>query len=80
MITHGEAFNIDGDNVLHAYDLNPGRSLNGMLQTVDNGIPDFGLGYPYDEIWELATVGPGWVRYSTAEHLLRLRQEPEQQR
>jgi hypothetical protein len=64
IVTRNMTFNVDGSNVLHAYNLNPGQSLNGLLAT-DNGLSDFGLGFPYDEIWNVKLPSPGTARYST---------------
>ncbi len=54
-------FYVDGLNVLHAYDLLPGESLNGNGNP-DDGVPDFSNGSPYDQIWfvDLTKLGLGF--------------------
>lgn len=62
VVDQGIAYYIDGGNVLHAYDLNPQRSILGSANN-DDGIVDFALGTPYDEIWRVALKANR--RYST---------------
>ena len=52
---------VDGKYTLRAYDMNPSTDLDRDGDS-DDGIPDFRLGAPYDEIWE-ANLPEG--RYST---------------
>ncbi len=60
-IVDGLGFTIDGNNLLHCYDLTPGTSLGGFgsANGVDNGLQDYSVGTPYDEIWNLALPGSG---------------------
>ncbi len=47
----GMAFWVDGNNWMHAYNVNPGLSLNGNSNVPDGGITDFAYGASYDQIW-----------------------------
>ncbi len=47
----GMAFWVDGNNWMHAYNVNPGLSLNSNSNVPDGGIPDFSYGASYDQIW-----------------------------
>jgi hypothetical protein len=67
IIHKGILFSVDGNNILHAYDANPGQDLDGD-NNPDEGITDFILGAPFDEIWNvrLNTAGiPDAARVST---------------
>jgi hypothetical protein len=65
VIFKNATFYVDGQNILHAYDINPEESLsfNGLLP--DDGIADFIYGTPYDEIWNYPLGNAGSVHYST---------------
>ncbi len=60
-IIDGLGFTVDGNNLLHCYDLTPGTSLGGFgsVNGVDNGLQDYSVGTPYDEIWNLTLPGSG---------------------
>lgn len=60
----GVAFYVDGANVLHAYDVNPGQDLDGDL-IADEGIQDFQYNTPFDEIWHTGSLANANVRFST---------------
>lgn len=47
----GMAFWVDGNNWMHAYNVNPGLSLNSNSNVPDGGITDFAYGASYDQIW-----------------------------
>ncbi len=49
-IYKGLTFWVDGNNNLHAFDVNPQQSLSGNANP-DDGIPDLIYGFPYDEVW-----------------------------
>ena len=49
-IYKGVTFWVDGNNIFHAYDVNPQRSLVGDINP-DDGIPDLIYGASYDEIY-----------------------------
>ena len=55
-IYKGLTFWVDGNNNLHAFDVNPQRSLSGNGNP-DDGIPDLIYGFPYDEVWNDLTGG-----------------------
>lgn len=68
-IYKGVTFWVDGNNWLHAYDVNPARSLNNN-NNQDDGIPDLIYGAPYDEIWNdkggfLGNPGNVWASTPT---------------
>ncbi len=50
-------FYVDGQNILHAFDLSPVRSRN-QSGDPDDGIRDYSLGAPFDEIWNYQLPGP----------------------
>ena len=56
VIHKGVVFWIDGNSVLHAYDASPGTDLDND-KIADDGIPDYILGAPYDEIWRTDLSG-----------------------
>jgi hypothetical protein len=58
----GAVFAVDGNNILHCYDANPGQDMDGD-RNEDDGIPDYRKGTPYDEIWNVQ-LQQGF-RYST---------------
>lgn len=62
----GVIFYVDGANVLHAYNANPGSDLDND-RNPDEGIVDYILGAPYDEIWrvDLTTVANSGTGLST---------------
>ena len=49
-IYKGMAFWVDGNNWFHAYNVNPGLSLNNN-NNLDAGIPDQAVGASYDQVW-----------------------------
>lgn len=54
-------FTVDGSFIMHCYDALPGTDLDGDGNT-DEGIPDFALGRPYDEVWNFDLKQlPEWV-------------------
>ena len=55
-IYKGITFWVDGNNNLHAFDVNPQQSLSGTANP-DDGIPDLIYGFPYDEVWNDVTSG-----------------------
>lgn len=55
-IYKGLTFWVDGNNNLHAFDVNPQQSLSGTSNP-DDGIPDLIYGFPYDEVWNDITSG-----------------------
>ena len=64
-IYKGASFFVDGNNVFHVFNNNPGRTLNNN-NDLDTGLADFVLGRPYDEIANVTLGGdPTKVRYST---------------
>src|SRR5579871_2285177 len=50
VVDKGVVYWVDGNNVLHAYNAAPGTSLDNS-RNPDEGLPDYILGSPYDEIW-----------------------------
>jgi hypothetical protein len=60
-IIDGLGFTVDGNNILHCYNMSPGTSLGGIsgANGVDNGLQDYSVGAPYDEIWNLTLPGSG---------------------
>jgi hypothetical protein len=55
-------FYVDGNSVMHCYDLSPGEDLD-LDGNPDDGIVDYALGAPYDEVWRLdlkASGVSGW--------------------
>ncbi len=58
-VSSNVAYYVDGSNVLHAYNLTPGVSLGGSSLLNDNGIVDYSMGYPYDEIFNSALPAGG---------------------
>ncbi|HZT43008.1 MAG TPA: PQQ-binding-like beta-propeller repeat protein [Chthonomonadaceae bacterium] len=58
VIDKGAVFAVDGANVLHAFNAAPGTDLDND-RNPDEGLPDYILGTPYDEIWnvDLTTLG-----------------------
>ena len=65
VIHKGVVFWVDGNNVLHAYDASPTQDLDND-QNTDDGIPDYILGTPFDEIWNVdLKPAPAGTRVST---------------
>ncbi len=51
-------FYVDGASVLHCYDLSPGEDLDND-GNADDGIIDYSLGSPYDEVWRINLAASG---------------------
>lgn len=63
IVYKGGVFFVDSRSILHAFKANPGQRMDRNGLNSDSGIPDFYLGAPYDEIWNIQLTGG--VRYST---------------
>ncbi len=50
-------FYVDGNNVLHAFDLSPIRDRDGDGNP-DDGLPDYSTGSPCDELWRVSIGEP----------------------
>ncbi len=59
-ISNNLVYGVDGNNILHAYNTTPGTSLGGYSLYNDNGLQDYSIGYPYDQIWQTSLGSGAW--------------------